>query len=118
MMGGPCRRDGGPPHSASSSPRRRPWASRPAPRPCPRSPAVLDPRRGKPAPPRLSVNPVPPPHGFGFPTWLYPGAGWTTCSAKRRFFVDRRGWGGLADAWTFLAGRYASNPYVIGADML
>jgi len=65
--------------------------------------------------------------GQGMPAWLYPDA--TSLpfrQAKCNFFADHPEpgvvvpslWQAFADAWRFLAGRYANNDTVAGADMI
>ncbi len=59
------------------------------------------------------------------PSWLYPGGMGDTSQAKCDFLagVSRPGapediWDGLQAVWSMLAGRYASNPQVVGADLV
>jgi hypothetical protein len=58
--------------------------------------------------------------GVGMPSWLYPSAAHQTITqAKLDFFADRNGvQQGFLDAWRFIAHRYASNPMVVGFDMM
>lgn len=57
--------------------------------------------------------------GYGMPTWLYPDAASITIGqAKTRFFSSDSMQAGYAGAWAYIAGRYASNPMVVGLDML
>jgi hypothetical protein len=60
--------------------------------------------------------------GRGLPDWLYPNGGGLEAmvAAERSFFggSDPDAVRGMEDTWRFLAGRYASNPLVIGADLL
>src|SRR5919198_1165990 len=58
--------------------------------------------------------------GVGMPSWLYPDAAHQTITqAKLDFFADRNGvQQGFLDAWRFIAHRYASNPMVVGFDMM
>jgi hypothetical protein len=64
--------------------------------------------------------------GSGMPAWLYPDQAISFSEAKCDFFSDRVEPGvrlpsvqrGFIDAWSYLAGRYANDPTVIGADVL
>jgi hypothetical protein len=60
--------------------------------------------------------------GDGLPTWLFPSkdapsGGWTAGELAYEFFIGKVGQTGLADAWSFLARRYAGNKDVVGADL-
>lgn len=57
--------------------------------------------------------------GSGMPIWLYADSGVSNVTqAKQAFFADQNNvQQGLADAWKFLANRYAPNSAVVGADM-
>lgn len=60
--------------------------------------------------------------GVGMPGWLHPGdssGNVTMDSARRAFFANRAGvQRAYADAWRFVAGRYARDHLVVGADMM
>jgi len=58
--------------------------------------------------------------GNGFPAWLYQGSGFTEIvQAKLAFFNNADDvQDQYTSAWTELAGRYANNPLVVGAEML
>jgi hypothetical protein len=58
--------------------------------------------------------------GVGMPSWLYPQPGRPTITqAKLDFYANRDGvQQGFLDAWRFVAERYASNPMVVGFDMM
>jgi hypothetical protein len=60
------------------------------------------------------------PTGAGMPAWLYPQGGGLCemVKAEKGFFIRGVGQSEFRAAWRFLAGRYARNPAVIGADML
>jgi len=60
--------------------------------------------------------------GAGLPTWLFPSStapsgGWTDSALRYEFLVDKVGQSGMATVWSMLAGRYKSDPYVVGADV-
>ena len=56
--------------------------------------------------------------GVGMPDWLYTGVS-SEYAARRSFFADDGHQQELyADAWRFVAGRYASNRQVVAADMM
>jgi len=56
--------------------------------------------------------------GVGMPDWLYEGVS-NEYAARRSFFADENDQQELyADAWRFVAARYASNKLVVAADML
>jgi Cellulase (glycosyl hydrolase family 5) len=60
--------------------------------------------------------------GDGLPTWLFPArneptGGWTAGELAYEFFIEKVGQTGLAEAWSFLAHRYATNKDVVGADL-
>jgi len=56
--------------------------------------------------------------GVGMPDWLYPGVS-DEVAARRSFFADQGQQQELyADAWKFIAGRYASDDLVVAADMM
>jgi hypothetical protein len=58
--------------------------------------------------------------GSGMPSWLYPGfTNEQAIQARRDFFANVGNvQDGYVQMWRFLAGRYESNPLVIGADMM
>jgi endoglycosylceramidase len=57
--------------------------------------------------------------GYGMPGWLYPDAASITIpQAKAQFFSSDSIQAGYSDAWKYVAGRYASNPMVVGLDMM
>lgn len=66
--------------------------------------------------------------GYGMPSWLYPALSRSVSSvstAQCQFFSDlaeatvpEKPQEGLAAAWSMLAGSYASDPTVVGADMV
>src|SRR5438067_490087 len=56
--------------------------------------------------------------GVGMPDWLYQGVT-DEIAARRSFFADQGNQQELyADAWKFVAERYASDPLVVAADMM
>jgi hypothetical protein len=56
--------------------------------------------------------------GVGMPSWLYTGVS-NEYQARRSFFADEDHQQELyADAWRFVAARYASNKQVVAADMM
>jgi endoglycosylceramidase len=56
--------------------------------------------------------------GVGMPDWLYQGIT-DEIAARRSFFADEGNQQELyADAWKLIAGRYASDPLVVAADMM
>lgn len=56
--------------------------------------------------------------GVGMPDWLYTGVS-NEYDARRSFFADENDQQELyADAWRFVAARYASNKQVVAADMM
>jgi aryl-phospho-beta-D-glucosidase BglC (GH1 family) len=57
--------------------------------------------------------------GYGMPAWLYPdAASITPPQAKVRFFADASMQQGFAAAWSEVASRFASNPMVVGFDLM